>query len=813
MNKKKVYLFELDSVRKTDDEIMYGQQCLYNEIAVNGNVVIMTFNQFVDSRAFFSLLDDDKYRNNIISLFEKGVLRISQYKDTRTLVQYLLDSIDSDKEFIYSALPIKYTQKHLVGLMKRSLIYSDLSELYEYFDVYDKKGNLIHSGKLKKDINELFKEYNKKGKEINKFISKNEEEIKKRQDEQEVVCAKLYHLLETVLSISSNHSIYTYSKRVEEYREYDLCFYINKVINDEYNIKLDTKKHKDKDIKEAREILKNIKKNSSNSNDRSVYLRKIKNKFEKEKRKNNKDRKKINKRPYQYAEIFVNLCQNYACEASIRNVSKKYNIDEEDYSSFYADFWERFNIAWDIGEKETNSKYLTDETNIFEEFKQFDKNKKIKNNIPDFSKAVRYIDYEEYKYDEILDETVSDINRYEYNLNEQKIENKKRILNGIRKQTINALMWLAVAYFINNFALPFIKEQIFKFIPGLNQWEKSLETSILALNIFIQFIKSIISTLLTEAISKKFAEKFSWVQSFSDALSKLIRLLTDLYTITTESNKSIEKLDNNKYLSTEEFNSVAEIMPIYSVEMKRYINLKKALTTGDRKYKYFSNELFCDKNNVYKFVDYTNSEIRKKINNQEEENNKKFGFIYSDKYNTLLVDPVEYNGELIAYDRVVSTTGKDGVVIVAKYNGKFIMLKQFRHAFRKEMFNFPRGFAELSSKSPDDDALRELEEEIGVNRKACSKPIFLGKIAPDSGLTDRFAYAYYIEIKSYDQKDRNHEGIKEIKLFSKKELEDLICNNSYSADMNNCLVDGFSLAAYMLYEIKIENKKERVNAK
>lgn len=47
-----VYLFELDSVRKTDEEIIAGQKALYNEIVNNGNIVVLSYNQVVDSRGF-----------------------------------------------------------------------------------------------------------------------------------------------------------------------------------------------------------------------------------------------------------------------------------------------------------------------------------------------------------------------------------------------------------------------------------------------------------------------------------------------------------------------------------------------------------------------------------------------------------------------------------------------------------------------------------------------------------------------------------------------------------------------------------------
>lgn len=74
-----VYLFELDSVRKTDEEIIAGQKALYNEIVNNGNIVVLTYNQLVDSRGFFSLLKDSEYQKYFIRLFENGAIRISQY--------------------------------------------------------------------------------------------------------------------------------------------------------------------------------------------------------------------------------------------------------------------------------------------------------------------------------------------------------------------------------------------------------------------------------------------------------------------------------------------------------------------------------------------------------------------------------------------------------------------------------------------------------------------------------------------------------------------------------------------------------------
>ena len=70
---KNVYLFELDSVRKTDNEIIKAQKALYAEIVINGNTVVLTYNQLVDSRGFFSLLDEKDYFGRYRIHFRKRI--------------------------------------------------------------------------------------------------------------------------------------------------------------------------------------------------------------------------------------------------------------------------------------------------------------------------------------------------------------------------------------------------------------------------------------------------------------------------------------------------------------------------------------------------------------------------------------------------------------------------------------------------------------------------------------------------------------------------------------------------------------------
>ena len=223
-----VYLFELDSVRKTDEEIIAGQKALYNEIVNNGNIVVLTYNQLVDSRGFFSLLKDSEYQKYFIKLFENGAIRISQYGDIRSLSQYLINSVESEKQFIYSALPVKSSQRRLLSLIKRSLLYSDLSEIFEYS---------TGTNRSEKELIELFEELvddetkspeNSEGTQKKKKILKQSSLFDEKAvnhltesvvQEMRNILQKLYWLLSTVLRLSALHDIYIPPKAPEEYKK------------------------------------------------------------------------------------------------------------------------------------------------------------------------------------------------------------------------------------------------------------------------------------------------------------------------------------------------------------------------------------------------------------------------------------------------------------------------------------------------------------------------------------------------------------------------------------------------------------------
>lgn len=215
--RKYVYLFELDSVRKTDTEIIVGQHALYDEIVKNGNIVVLTYNQLIDSRAFFSLWDNREYYESILEPFKKRYICISQFGAMRTIAQYLLNTIDSEEnKYVYSALPIKRSQRRLIELIKRSVMYSDLSEI---------NGYIKHIGRTEEDLRDLFIEVDvdctagcKKMIEIPSQLTI---------PDMYNVLENLYWLLGMILRLSTIHDIFIAHREPSEYSCYELKDYLN----------------------------------------------------------------------------------------------------------------------------------------------------------------------------------------------------------------------------------------------------------------------------------------------------------------------------------------------------------------------------------------------------------------------------------------------------------------------------------------------------------------------------------------------------------------------------------------------------------
>ena len=168
----------------------------------------------------------------------------------------------------------------------------------------------------------------------------------------------------------------------------------------------------------------------------------------------------------------------------------------------------------------------------------------------------------------------------------------------------------------------------------------------------------------------------------------------------------------------------------------------------------------------------------------ERETGRTIGVCYESPYNIMVVDLVyEVEGKYFAYERLLPAVSKGAVVCIPKYNQKYVLLKQYRHALRDYQYSFPRGYAEKNL-STLENVQKELNEEINAHVISSD---FIGTVVADSGINGNKVEIYLCEIDSY-KKANNYEGITEIIEVSFQELTTLVRENKIS--------DGFTLSAY-----------------
>lgn len=143
----KVYLWELDSVRTSEKQCQLAQTALQKAILLEGNVVIITFNQLADARWMLPILENDTDFQCLMRLFEIGAIRVSNYKDMRTASRYIQRSLEiarkSNSNFIFSGMPISSDEDDLLQKVLDALRYSDPELMAEYIsDLEAKNGDV-----------------------------------------------------------------------------------------------------------------------------------------------------------------------------------------------------------------------------------------------------------------------------------------------------------------------------------------------------------------------------------------------------------------------------------------------------------------------------------------------------------------------------------------------------------------------------------------------------------------------------------------------------------------------------------------------
>lgn len=385
---KLVYLHELDSVRKSKEEILRGQQAMYEEIVLNGNTVVLTFNQFADSKTFLCGLNDKKQGEHIVELFKRGCLKLSNYKDTyrgeeiRTASQYMQNAIKkniekdgSDSAFIFSGISIDINEKELLKAMHTALETCNPS----YMDVVKDDDNV------------------ERIKAIKKYIT---------------------ILLNLSIEERANNPI----KDVSEIRSF--IEFMHRAYNslEKQGLYMDA-------VRRLKDV--ETKMNESNINSRSPWLLEL----EKNENENCED---VPDDLY-LAKAIVNLVYNYTVEDSIKNISKHY--DDEEPKSFEYDFVNRLVLFWTEFEDGKHESLK----------KGFKSEEKMELDFPKWDTAVRVTKENELftikKKDKEKDKKVKDkqniiVDEYESGYEKNKKKWRRKIRRNILLQAIAAIIYI-----------------------------------------------------------------------------------------------------------------------------------------------------------------------------------------------------------------------------------------------------------------------------------------------------------------------------------------------------------------------------------
>ncbi len=163
----------------------------------------------------------------------------------------------------------------------------------------------------------------------------------------------------------------------------------------------------------------------------------------------------------------------------------------------------------------------------------------------------------------------------------------------------------------------------------------------------------------------------------------------------------------------------------------------------------------------------------------------RIGVQYRDDYIALLRDAVRFpDGHVGAYSRVVLAPERtEGIAILPYHQGRFLLLRQFRHATRRFHIEVPRGFGEPGC-SAEDNARRELREELQLEARTLSH---LGTLYSDTGVSNIKLNLFFAHTAG-EPKGELNEGIVEVLHLTPAELKAAIASGE--------IADPFTMAIF-----------------
>ena len=167
-----------------------------------------------------------------------------------------------------------------------------------------------------------------------------------------------------------------------------------------------------------------------------------------------------------------------------------------------------------------------------------------------------------------------------------------------------------------------------------------------------------------------------------------------------------------------------------------------------------------------------------------------------------LESQVVFDGKVIHVrkDKVLCPNGKEsfreivdhhgGVGVLAFLEGKIALVKQFRYAYKEELYEMPAGKLE-KGEDPAEGGRRELEEEVGY---VADKYEYLGKMYPSCGYTNEIIYLYKAENLRKTHTHLDDDEFLSVEWFSLEEIKKMVVSGQ--------IVDAKTICALYLLENK-----------
>jgi 8-oxo-dGTP pyrophosphatase MutT (NUDIX family) len=161
------------------------------------------------------------------------------------------------------------------------------------------------------------------------------------------------------------------------------------------------------------------------------------------------------------------------------------------------------------------------------------------------------------------------------------------------------------------------------------------------------------------------------------------------------------------------------------------------------------------------------------------------------KWFPVMKQKVELPNGTIIDDYFISPVRNAVMVLPVTRKNEIVLVKQYKHAIGEVIIELPAGFQQ-KSKSLEESALAELEEEVGITT-SLDNLTFLGKTANDPTKTTHVTYCYIARNLDFNSKQNLEitEDIEILKIAPKKVLEMVISGEIWVADSMVNIVRAF----------------------